>query len=222
MAMTTKKTTLIAPQVVVPGPKLERLHDGSRVFGILHSISVEEDCRIAQTGKRRVVLPLEPDLSEFIGQAIILMMNRAQCLVRLQGHNINGVPVDGAEEPQPEQATPRPQPHKAPVLAAVEEIRANLPNKCVETNYGEDLPAILAALQEEPRRTVEIAMICSLSDEAARRRLKLLAESGQIEHEKITRIVNKRSYEFDTKRWQLVKTKTGEVEPTHPFLARGY
>jgi hypothetical protein len=88
-----RKTKPIAPQVVVPGPKLERLHDCSRVFGVLHSISAEDDCRIAQIGQRHVVLPSETDLSQFMGQPIVLMMNREQCLVRLQGHDIHGVPA---------------------------------------------------------------------------------------------------------------------------------
>ena len=92
--MITQKAKLIAPQGVVPGPKLERLHDLSRAQGVLHSISIEEDdCQIAKIGERNVVLPLSADLSEFIGQPIVLMMNREQCLVRLQGHDIHGVPA---------------------------------------------------------------------------------------------------------------------------------
>ena len=98
------------------------------------------------------------------------------------------------------------EPHRAPALAAIEQIRADLPCKHTETDYSDDLPAILAALQEAkgPLKTIEISMLCNLSDEAARRRLAVLVDSGKIEYEKITRIVNKRRYEFPTKRWQIV------------------
>jgi hypothetical protein len=199
MAMTTKKATPIAPQVVVSGPKLERLHDGSRVFGILHSISGEDDCRIAQIGQRRVVLPSEPDLSGFMGQNIVLMMNRERCLVRLQGHDIYFIGV-GAEEPQSEQPTPQ----KSPLLTAIELIRAD---QCAEFDYNGDLPAILVVLQESPTplKTVEIAMRCHLSDEATRKRLKILVASGKVAHETIYRVVSGRKYEFATKRWRLVQ-----------------
>jgi hypothetical protein len=92
--MTTKKAKPIAPQGAIPGPKLERLHDLSRVFGLLLSCHQEEDdCQIARIDERNVVLPLSADLSEFMGQPIVLMMNREQCLVRLQGHDIHGVPA---------------------------------------------------------------------------------------------------------------------------------
>jgi hypothetical protein len=93
-----RKTKPIAPQGAVPAPKLVRLHDLSRECGRLVSVErlEEDDCQIvtlAQANERHVVLPLSVDLSEFIGQPIILMMNREQCLVRLQGHDIHGVPA---------------------------------------------------------------------------------------------------------------------------------
>ena len=91
--MTPQKAKPIAPQGAVPGPKLRRLHDGSRECGLLLSCHQEEECQIARIGERNVVLPLSADLSEFIGQPIVLMMNREQCLVRLPGYDINGVPA---------------------------------------------------------------------------------------------------------------------------------
>jgi hypothetical protein len=89
--MTTKKA--IQRKTAPIASKLVRLHDGSREFGLLLSCHQEEDCQIARIGERNVVLPLSADLSEFIGQPIVLMMNREQCLVRLQGYDIHGVPA---------------------------------------------------------------------------------------------------------------------------------
>jgi len=93
--MTTKKAKPAVPQGAVPGPKLVRLHDMSRVLGRLVSVErlEEDDCQIAKIDERNVVLPLNADLSEFMGQTVILMMNREQCLVRLPGYDINGVPA---------------------------------------------------------------------------------------------------------------------------------
>ena len=93
-----RKTKPIAPQGAVPGPKLVRLHDRGRVLGRLVSVErlEDDDCQIvtlAQANECHVVLPLSADLSEFMGQPIIIMMNREQCLVRLPGYDINGVPA---------------------------------------------------------------------------------------------------------------------------------
>jgi hypothetical protein len=62
----------------------------SRAIGVLQSISSEEGHRIARIGRRRVVLPLAPDLSQFMGQNIVLMMDRERCLVRRAGWDIGG------------------------------------------------------------------------------------------------------------------------------------
>jgi len=91
--VTTKKAKPAAPLGAVPAPKLVRLHDLDRCSGRLGSVErlEEDDCQIARIGEKNVVLPLSVGLSEFIGQPIIIMMNLEQCLVRLQGHDINGV-----------------------------------------------------------------------------------------------------------------------------------
>ena len=90
---TTKK--VIQQKTAPIAPKLVRLHDLDRCSGRLGSVErlEEDDCQIARIGEKNVVLPPSADLSEFIGQPIVLMMNREQCLVRLQGHDINGVPA---------------------------------------------------------------------------------------------------------------------------------
>ena len=198
------------------------MHDRSHNFGILVSIeSIEEDSIIANfrmetRGKHQTVT---------MDTAILLSTDYLLQLKPLRGQRVglacfgDRVHIRPLEEPHKapllaaveEIRHDLPRKKKSPVLEAVEQIRADLPNKRVEVDYNGDLPAIMAALQEGPRRVVEVAMICNLSDEAARRRLKVLVDSGTVEHEKITRIVNKRSYEFDTKRWQLVKTKIGEI-----------
>ena len=89
--MTTKKA--IQRKTAPIAPKLMRLHDGGRYSGRLGSVErlEEDDCQISRIGEKNVVLPLSVGLSEFIGHPIIIMMNREQCLVRLQGHDINGV-----------------------------------------------------------------------------------------------------------------------------------
>lgn len=74
-----------------PLPVVEKLHDGSRVCGVLYTICSEEDYRIARIGRRRFVLPSEPDLTGFMGQKIVLTMDRERCLVRLAGYDIEGV-----------------------------------------------------------------------------------------------------------------------------------
>lgn len=61
---------------------VERLHDGSRVFGPLHSAQPSEDCQIARIGERDVVLPADLDLSSFIGSRIGLVKIGEECRVR--------------------------------------------------------------------------------------------------------------------------------------------
>jgi len=186
------------------------MHDRSRVFGTLISlVSIEEDSMIANfrmetRGKRQTMIT---DTSVLLSTDYLLQLEP------LKGQRIGLTSFDGrihvrpletipGEEPQ---ATPRP--HKAPVMAAVEEIRSNLPNKSIEAAYGEDLPAILAVLQESPSplKTAEIAMRCHLTSPAALNRINILRDSGEIAHEKIHRIVGGKDYVFATKRWQLAK-----------------
>lgn len=134
-----------------------------------------------------------------IGRRVWLAKIKGKTLLEPMSNYFLGA---GAREPQPE---PQSQPHKAPVLEAIEQIRADLPTKAVETDYNEDLPAILAALQRGPLRTLEISMLCHLSDNAALRRIKILVDTGKVEQEQISRTVSGRTYAFPTKRWRLVQ-----------------
>ena len=63
-------------------PAPERLHDRSRVFGLLQTLRNEDGCQIARIDGRDVVLPLEPHLSGFIGSKIGLMMDGEELHVR--------------------------------------------------------------------------------------------------------------------------------------------
>ncbi|MCX6677390.1 MAG: hypothetical protein NTU95_05535 [Methanothrix sp.] len=48
----------------------EKLHHNGRVFGLLASIRPDEECQIAQIGKRLVVLPQDLGLLGYLGQGI--------------------------------------------------------------------------------------------------------------------------------------------------------
>ena len=98
----------------------------------------------------------------------------------------------------------QPRPQAAPLLKAIEEIRGDL---LCKLDYDKDLPAILVVLKDGPAKTEQIAMLCHLSDNAARRRLDILIDLGEIEHETISKTVNGRTYTYPTKRWQLAEKR---------------
>ena len=192
-----------------------RLIEGRGRDGLLTGImeGEYEDIIIARVGSALVELPRS------LSSELRTMMNEKIRTARLDGKYRVG---RYTEEPQsqPHKAPvlaaieqirrdaprkPRPQVHNNPVLEAIEQIREDLPCKPTETANNGDLPAILKVLENGPAKVAEIAMQCHLSDEAARRRLKILADSGKVEHEKIHRVVSGRHYEFPTKRWQLIK-----------------
>lgn len=54
----------------IPQPKLEHMHHCSRAFGLLHSVTPDDDCQIVAIGKRRVVLPEDLDLQAMMGKYI--------------------------------------------------------------------------------------------------------------------------------------------------------
>jgi hypothetical protein len=59
----------------IDGARPEKLSpDAGRAAGLLAGITVpEEDCQVAQIGKRRIVLPLSLDLSAYQGKRIVML-----------------------------------------------------------------------------------------------------------------------------------------------------
>jgi len=52
----------------------QKLRHCGRVFGLLQSIRIEDECQIARIGEKDLVLPMTPDLSSHISQRIGLAM----------------------------------------------------------------------------------------------------------------------------------------------------
>jgi len=74
-------------------PVPEKLHPLGRACGLLMSIQQEEDCQIAQVVnrfcERRIVLPLDYDLSQYVGQDIVMMGLGDRTLIRRAGKCID-------------------------------------------------------------------------------------------------------------------------------------
>jgi hypothetical protein len=60
----------------------QKLRHCGRAMGLLQSIQSEEEYQIARIGEKDLVLPLQPDLSSFIGSRIGLAMIGEQLYVR--------------------------------------------------------------------------------------------------------------------------------------------
>jgi len=60
----------------------EKLHHLGRAFGLLSSIHHAEECQIAKIDDNFVVLPLNLDLSRYLGQSIGMMRDMNRILIR--------------------------------------------------------------------------------------------------------------------------------------------
>ncbi|MFA6371067.1 MAG: hypothetical protein WCW68_00430 [Methanothrix sp.] len=59
-----------------------KLHHLGRAFGLLSSIQQAEECQIARIDDNLVVLPLNLDLSQYLGQSIGMMRDLNRILIR--------------------------------------------------------------------------------------------------------------------------------------------
>jgi hypothetical protein len=74
------------PTNIFPALIPEKLHKCGRAFGLLSSIQPDEDCQIARiitrTDERLIVLPLDLDLSSYVGLRIGLTLIDGKILCR--------------------------------------------------------------------------------------------------------------------------------------------
>ena len=60
----------------------EKLYDLRGAFGLLSSIQQADECQIARINKDLVVLPMDLDLSQYLGQSIGIMREKNRILIR--------------------------------------------------------------------------------------------------------------------------------------------
>jgi hypothetical protein len=70
------------PNCFPEGSTLKKLHHLGRAFGVLSSIQLREECQIARIDDNLVVLPLDLDLSQYLGQSIGMMRDVNRILIR--------------------------------------------------------------------------------------------------------------------------------------------
>ena len=64
------------------GSAPEKLYDLRGAFGLLSSIQQAEECQIARIDKDLVVLPMDLDLSQYLGQNIGMVREKNRILIR--------------------------------------------------------------------------------------------------------------------------------------------
>jgi hypothetical protein len=64
------------------GSAPEKLYDLRGAFGLLSSIQQADECQIARIDKDLVVLPMDLDLSQYLGQSIGMIRETNRILIR--------------------------------------------------------------------------------------------------------------------------------------------